>query len=453
MTKTVNADRDTHPGSAPNDLEPFWMPFTPNRHFKRDPRIVVRASDMNYFKADGSAVIDGTAGLWCSNAGHCRTPIVEAIQAQAAELDFAPTFQFSHPKTFEVASRLTAMAPDGIDYAFFCNSGSEAADSALKMALAYHRLNGEASRTRFIGRSRGYHGTGFGGISVGGISPNRKFYGTMLPGVDHLPDTYNRQEQAFSRGEPAWGAHLADDLEKIVALHDASTIAAVIVEPMAGSTGVLAPPQGYLKRLREICSKHGILLIFDEVITAFGRLGYATAAERFDVTPDLLTFAKGVTSGTVPMGGVLVSKEIYDMFQAEGGPDHAIDLFHGYTYSGHPLAMAAALATLDLYRDEGLFEQARANEKTMADAAHALKSHGLVQDIRTIGLVAAFDLAPHDTMPGKRGYEAMCKAFHDHNMMIRVTADTIAFSPPLIAKEADIGEIFDRFKKVLDAVA
>jgi beta-alanine--pyruvate transaminase len=453
MADTANADLQTPLGNAPNDLEAFWMPFTPNKHFKRDPRIVARAKDMNYFKSDGTAVVDGTAGLWCSNAGHCRQPIVEAIQAQAAELDFAPTFQFSHPKTFEVASRLVAMAPDGIDYAFFCNSGSEAADSALKMALAYHRLNGEASRTRFIGRSRGYHGTGFGGISVGGISPNRKFYGTMLPGVDHLPDTYNRDEQAFSRGEPAWGAHLADDLEKIVALHDASTIAAVIVEPMAGSTGVLAPPQGYLKRLREICSKHGILLIFDEVITAFGRLGYATAAERFDVTPDLLTFAKGVTSGTVPMGGVLVSKDIYDMFQGDGGPDHAIDLFHGYTYSGHPLAMAAALATLDLYRDEGLFEQARANESVMADAAHALKGHSLVQDIRTIGLVAAFDLAPIDGIPGKRGYEAMCKAFHDHNMMIRVTADTIAFSPPLMAKEADIGDIFERFRKVLDAAS
>lgn len=453
MADMANAELNKIAGSAPNDLEAFWMPFTPNKHFKRDPRIVVRAKDMNYFKADGTPVVDGTAGLWCSNAGHCRAPIVEAIQAQATELDFAPTFQFSHPKAFEVASRLTAMAPEGIDYAFFCNSGSEAADSALKMALAYHRLNGEAARTRFIGRSRGYHGTGFGGISVGGISPNRKFYGTMLPGVDHLPDTYNRDEQAFSRGEPAWGAHLADDLEKIVALHDASTIAAVIVEPMAGSTGVLAPPQGYLKRLREICNKHGILLIFDEVITAFGRLGYATAAERFDVTPDLLTFAKGVTSGTVPMGGVLVSKDIYDMFQSDGGPDHAIDLFHGYTYSGHPLAMAAALATLDLYRDEGLFEQARANEAVMADAAHALKSHRLVQDIRTIGLVAAFDLAPVEGVPGKRGYDAMCKAFHDENMLIRVTADTIAFSPPLIANEADLSDIFDRFRKVLDAVS
>lgn len=438
--------------TQPNDLEAFWLPFTPNRHFKRDPRIIARAKDMHFFKTDGTPVLDGTAGLWCSNAGHCREPIVKAIQDQAAELDFAPTFQFSHPKTFEVASRLAAMTPAGLDYAFFCNSGSEAADSALKMALAYHRLKGEASRTRFIGRSRGYHGTGFGGISVGGISPNRKFYGALLPGVDHLPDTYNRAEQAFSRGEPEWGAHLADDLEKIVALHDASTIAAVIVEPMAGSTGVLPPPQGYLKRLREICTRHGILLIFDEVITAFGRLGYATAAERFGVTPDLMTFAKGVTGGTVPMGGVMVSKEIYDCFQDETAPDHAIDLFHGYTYSGHPLAMAAALATLDLYRDEGLFEQALHNENPMADAAHALKDHATILDIRTIGLVAAFDMEPIDGLPGKRGYDAMCHAFHNENMMIRVTADTIAFSPPLMATQDHISEMFEKFRRVLDAV-
>lgn len=438
--------------NVPNDLEAFWLPFTPNRHFKRDPRIIARAKDAYYFKTDGTQVLDGTAGLWCSNAGHCREPIVEAIQKQAGELDFAPTFQFSHPKTFDVANRLIDLAPDGLDYAFFCNSGSEAADTALKMALAYHRLNGEGSRTRLIGRSRGYHGTGFGGISVGGISPNRKFYGSFLPGVDHLPDTYNREQQAFSRGEPDWGAHLADELENIVALHDASTIAAVIVEPMAGSTGVLAPPKGYLQRLREICTKHGILLIFDEVITAFGRLGYATAAERYGVTPDIMTFAKGVTGGTVPMGGTLVSSQIYDTFQGAAGPDHGIDLFHGYTYSGHPLAMAAALATLDLYRDEGLFEQARSHEGLMADAAHDLKGHPLVLDIRTIGLVAAFDLAPVDGLPGKRGYDAMCHAFHTENMMIRVTSDTIAFSPPLMVTADQITDLFERFKRVLDAV-
>ncbi|WP_420560986.1 aspartate aminotransferase family protein [Tepidicaulis sp.] len=440
----------TH-AKAPNDLESLWLPFTPNRHFKRDPRLVARAKDMHYFKPDGTPVLDGTAGLWCANAGHCRDKIVSAIQAQAAELDFAPSFQFSHPKAFEVANQLVAMTPEGLDYAFFCNSGSEAADTALKMAIAYHRANGEASRTRLIGRERGYHGVGFGGISVGGMSPNRKFYGSLLPGVDHLSHTYNRAEQAFTRGEPEWGAHLADELQRLVDLHDASTIAAVIVEPMAGSTGALPPPQGYLKRLRELCDKHGILLIFDEVITGFGRLGHATAAERFGVTPDIMTFAKGVTSAAVPMGGAMVGRHVYEAFQS--GPDHMIDLFHGYTYSGHPLAMAAALATFELYREEGLFERARANEAAFADAAFTLKGHPLVLDIRTIGMVAAFDLAPVEGLMGKRGYDAMCNAFHEQNIMVRVSGDTIAFSPPLIIEEAQMGELFERFKKALDAVA
>lgn len=342
---------------TPNDLEAFWLPFTPNRQFKREPRLVARAKDMHYYKPDGTAVLDATAGLWCSNAGHCRAPIVKAIQEQAGELDFAPSFQFAHPKVFELASRIGALAPKDLDHVFFCNSGSEAADTALKIAIAYHRANGEGARTRLIGRERGYHGVGFGGISVGGMVANRKFYGPLLSGTDHLPHTYNRAEQAFTTGEPEWGAHLADELQRMVELHDASTIAAVIVEPMAGSTGVLPPPKGYLKRLREICDKHGILLIFDEVITGFGRLGHATASERFGVTPDIITFAKGITSGTVPMGGAIVHNRIYEAFQT--GPDHAIDLFHGYTYSGHPLAAAAALATLDLYRDEGLFERSK----------------------------------------------------------------------------------------------
>src|SRR5690606_27431005 len=316
---------------------------------------------------DGTPVLDATAGLWCSNAGHCREPIVRAIQAQAAELDFAPSFQFGHPKAFELASRIASLAPGDLDHVLFCNSGSEAADTALKIAIAYHRANGEASRTRLIGRERAYHGVGFGGISVGGMVANRKFFGPLLSGVDHLSHTYNREKQAFTRGEPEWGAHLADELQRLVELHDASTIAAVIVEPMSGSTGVLPPPRGYLKRLRELCDKHGILLIFDEVITGFGRLGHATAAERFGVTPDILTFAKGITSGTVPLGGAIVRKHIYEAFQT--GPDHAIDLFHGYTYSGHPLAAAAGLATLDLYREEGLFERARTLEAAFADAA------------------------------------------------------------------------------------
>ncbi len=437
-------------GTMPNDLEAFWLPFTPNRQFKREPRIVSRAKDVHYFKPDGTPVLDATAGLWCSNAGHCREPIVAAIQAQAAELDFAPSFQFGHPKAFELASRIADMVPGTLDHVFFCNSGSEAADSALKMAIAYHRANGEGSRTRLIGRERGYHGVGFGGISVGGMVANRKFFGPLLAGVDHLPHTYNRAEQAFSVGQPDWGTHLADELQRLVELHDASTIAAVIVEPMAGSTGVLPPPKGYLQRLREICTKHGILLIFDEVITGFGRLGYATAAERFGVTPDLLTFAKGVTSGAIPMGGVVVSKHIYDMFQT--GPDHLIDLFHGYTYSGHPMAAAAGLATLGVYRDEGLFERARMLEPVIAEAAMALRDHPMVLDIRTIGLVAAFDLAPVEGLPGKRGFDAMRAAFHTENMMVRVSGDSIAFSPPLIISKDQIGEIFDRFRKVLELV-
>ncbi len=437
--------------AMPNDLESFWLPFTPNRQFKREPRIVSRAKDMYYYKPDGTAVLDATAGLWCSNAGHCREPIVRAIQEQAGELDFAPSFQFGHPKVFELASRIAELTPDDLDHVFFCNSGSEAADSALKMAIAYHRANGEGTRTRLIGRERGYHGVGFGGISVGGMVANRKFYGPLLAGTDHLPHTYNRAEQAFTVGEPEWGAHLADELQRMVDLHDASTIAAVIVEPMAGSTGVLPPPKGYLKRLRELCDKHGILLIFDEVITGFGRLGHATAAERFGVTPDIMTFAKGVTSGTVPMGGCVVRKHIYEAYQT--GPDHMIDLFHGYTYSGHPLAAAAGLATLDLYRDEGLFERSKKMEPVIAQAAMGLKDHALVQDIRTIGLVAAFDLAGVEGLPGKRGFDAMRVAFHEENMMVRVSGDTIAFSPPLIVEEKHIEEAFDKFRRTLDKVS
>ncbi|HUR44122.1 MAG TPA: aspartate aminotransferase family protein, partial [Aestuariivirga sp.] len=387
----------THAGAtawepSPNNLEPFWMGFTPNRAFKQRPRMISRAKDMHYYDMSGRAVLDGTAGLWCSNAGHCRGPIVEAIQKSAAELDFAPTFQFGHPKVFELASRLSTMAPGDLNYAFFCNSGSEAADSALKIALAYQRTIGQGGRTRLIGRERGYHGVNFGGISVGGMVANRKMFGAMIAGVDHLPHTYNRKEQAFSRGEPEWGGHLADELERLVILHDASTIAAVIVEPMAGSTGVLPPPKGYLKRLREICDKDGILLIFDEVITGFGRLGYAFAAERFGVVPDMITFAKGVTSGAVPMGGVLCRQHIYDAFM--NGPDHVIELFHGYTYTGHPIAAAAGVATMDLYRDENLFERARKLEKVWADAAFTLKGQPLIEDIRTIGLVAGIDLKP-----------------------------------------------------------
>jgi len=433
--------------SVPNDLEAFWIPFTPNRAFKAAPRLIARAKDMHYYTPDGRALLDGTAGLWCTNAGHNRAPIVEAIQAQAAELDYSPGFQFSHPKAFELASRVAALAPGDLDHVFFCSSGSEAVDTALKIALAYHNVRGEGGRTRLIGRERGYHGVGFGGISVGGIVANRKFFGSLLAGVDHLPATYNREHQAFSKGEPEWGAHLADDLERIVALHDASTIAAVIVEPMAGSTGVLPPPKGYLERLRAICNKYGILLIFDEVITGFGRLGHAFAAERYGVIPDLITFAKGITSGTVPMGGVLVRKPIYDAFMR--GPEHVVELFHGYTYSAHPLACAAGLAALELYRDEGLFERAKKLEPVWADAVMGLKGLPNVLDLRCVGLTAGIDLASRPDAVGRRGYDAMVNAFNEQNLVVRVTGDTIAVTPPLIVSESEIGQIF---AKVADAI-
>jgi beta-alanine--pyruvate transaminase len=437
--------------AVPNDLEAYWLPFTPNRAFKASPRLIARAKDMYYYTPEGRAVLDGTAGLWCTNAGHNRDPIVAAIQAQAAELDYAPAFQFSHPKAFELASRVAALAPGDLDHVFFCNSGSEAVDTALKIALAFHNVRGEGTRTRLIGRERGYHGVGFGGISVGGIVNNRKFFGSLLAGVDHMPSTYNREHQAFSKGEPDWGEHLADELERIVALHDASTIAAVIVEPMAGSTGVLPAPKGYLRRLRAICDKYGILLILDEVITGFGRLGYAFAAERYGIVPDIMTFAKGITSGTVPMGGVIVRKGIYDAFMR--GPEHVVELFHGYTYSAHPLACAAGLATLDLYRDERLFERARALEPLWADAAMGLKGLPNVLDIRCVGLTAGIDLASRPDAVGRRAYEAMEHAFTKQNLVIRITGDSIALTPPLIVSESEIGEIFGKVADVIRAVA
>jgi beta-alanine--pyruvate transaminase len=437
--------------SVRNDIENFWLPFTANRAFKARPRLIVRAKNMHYYTSEGRAVLDATAGLWCCNAGHSRDSIVAAIQAQAAELDFAPPFQFAHPIAFETASRLSALAPGDLNHVFFCNSGSEAADTALKIALAYHSAIGQGSRQRLIGRERGYHGVGFGGISVGGIANNRKFFGPLLAGVDHLPATYDREHQAFSRGEPDWGAQKADELERIVALHDASTIAAVIVEPMAGSTGVLPPPKGYLQRLRAICDKYRILLIFDEVITAFGRLGYAFAAERYGVIPDMITFAKAVTSGSVPMGGVIVRDHIHDAFMS--GPDHAIEFFHGYTYSAHPLACAAAIATLDLYRDERLFERANGLENVWADAFHMLQDAPNVLDVRTVGLVGAVELAPNPDGAGVRGFETMERLFHEEGMMARISADTIAISPPLIVSEAEIGEIVEKLSRVLKKVA
>lgn len=435
----------------PNDLEAFWMPFTSNRSFKKRPRLVVRAKDMHYYTSDGRAILDGAAGMWCTNAGHNREPIVEAIRAEAALVDYVPPFQFAQPKAFTLASRIAALAPADLDHVFFCNSGSEAADTALKIALAYHNIRGEGARTRLIGRERGYHGVGFGGISVGGIVGNRKLFGTLLAGVDHLPHTYNRDEQAFTKGEPEWGAHLADELERIVALHDASTIAAVIVEPMAGSTGVLPPPKGYLERLRAICDRYGILLIFDEVITGFGRLGHAFAAERYGVVPDIITFAKGVTSGTVPMGGVIVRKAIHDAFMR--GPEHAIELLHGYTYSAHPLACAAGLATLDLYRDEKLFERAKALETKWADAVMSLKGLPGVLDIRTLGITAGIDLASRPDAFGKRAYEALERGFHEEGLIFRATGETLALTPPLTVSEDQIGEMVEKVGRLIKATA
>jgi len=435
----------------PNDLAAFWMPFTANRAFKKRPRLIARSKDMHYYTPEGRQILDATAALWCCNAGHNRGRIVEAIQRQAGELDFSPTFHFGHPQVFQLASRIAALAPADLDHVFFANSGSEACDTALKIALAYHNVRGNGSRQRLIGRERGYHGVGFGGISVGGMSNNRKFFGSLLTGVDHLPATYNREHQAFTKGEPEWGGHLADALEGIVALHDASTIAAVIVEPMAGSTGVLPAPKGYLQKLRAICDKHGILLIFDEVITGLGRLGFAFAAERCGVVPDIITFAKGVTSGTVPMGGVVVRKHVYDAFMK--GPEHAIELFHGYTYSGHPLACAASLAALDVYRDEKLFERAHALESKWCDALLTLKGLPNVADIRCVGLTGAIDLAPSAEGPGERGYAALEYSFHEAGIMLRLSGDTIELTPPLVVSEDQIGEIVDKVGRTIKAVA
>lgn len=441
---TDNTVRQLH--SDLPDMQSYWMPFTGNRYFKENPRIIDRAQGMYCYTHDGKQLLDAVAGLWCCNAGHCHPKIVEAIQKQAETLDYSMAFQLGHPKAFEMANKLTGIAPDGLDYAFFVNSGSEAVDTALKMALAYHRVRGQGERTRFIGREKGYHGVGFGGISVGGLSPNRKMFGAMLPGVDHMPHTHNLEHNAFSRGLPEWGAHLADELENIVALHDASTIAAVIVEPVAGSAGVLVPPQGYLKRLREICDKHGILLIFDEVICGFGRLGDAFASTRFDVTPDLMTTAKGLTSGTVPMGAVLAQSKIYDTFMT--GPDGAIEFFHGYTYSGHPLAAAAGCATLDVYSEEGLYERARSLEGYFEDALHSLKGEPNVIDVRNIGLIGAVELQGIEGQPTARAMQIFRECY-DNGLIIRTTGDTLAFSPPLIIEKEQIDLIVDTVKTAL----
>ena len=434
---------------VPNDLNAFWMPFTANRQFKKSPRMFVAAKDMHYTTSDGRQVLDGTAGLWCVNAGHARPKIVEAIANQAAELDYAPAFQMGHPKAFELANRIVDIAPKGLDHVLFTNSGSESVETALKVALAYHRVKGDGSRTRLIGRERAYHGVNFGGISVGGIVTNRKMFGSLLTGVDHMPHTHNLAKNAFSKGLPEHGVELADELERIVTLHDASTIAAVIVEPVAGSTGVLIPPAGYLKRLREITKKHGILLIFDEVITGFGRLGTPFGADYFGVTPDIMVTAKGLTNGVIPMGAVLVSSEIHDAFMQ--GPEHVIEFFHGYTYSGNPIASAAGLATLETYKDEDLLTRGAELAPVWQDALHSLKGEPHVIDIRNIGLVGAIELEPIAGSPTKRAFSAFVKAFED-GYLIRTTGDIIALSPPLIVSKDQIAELIDALRKVLRSI-
>ncbi|MCX5568280.1 aspartate aminotransferase family protein [Kaistia nematophila] len=432
-----------------NNLEAFWMPFTANRQFKQNPRMLVGAKDMHYTSADGRQILDGTAGLWCVNAGHGRTKIVEAVSKQVAELDYAPAFQMGHPKAFELAARLAAMMPKPLDHVFFTNSGSESVDTALKIALAYHRAKGNGTKYRLLGRERGYHGVGFGGISVGGISGNRKTFGTMLTGVDHIRHTHDPARNAFSRGQPEFGAEFADDLEKVIALHDASNIAALIVEPVACSTGVLVPPKGYLKRLREICDKHDILLIFDEVITGFGRLGTPFAVDYFDVIPDLVTTAKGLTSGVVPMGAVFCSSKIYDAFM--DAPENTIELFHGYTYSAHPVACAASLATLDVYAEEGLLTRVSEIAQYWEDALHSLKGLPHVIDIRNLGLIGAIELESIPGAPTKRAFQAFLKAY-ERNLLIRTTGDIIALSPPLVIEKSQIDEIFDTLSGVLKEI-
>jgi len=437
----VELSRDT--------LEAFWMPFTANRQFKAQPRLLTRAEGMHYWTSDGRQILDGAAGLWCVNAGHGRREITEAVAKQLAELDFAPTFQMGHPIAFELATRLVELTPGDLDHVFFVNSGSEAVDTALKIALAYHRVKGDAARQRLIGREKGYHGVGFGGISVGGMVNNRKFFGSLLPGVDHLRHTLDLEHNAFTRGLPQWGVHLADDLERLVQLHDASTIAAVIVEPVQGSAGVILPPEGYLRRLRELCDKHGILLIFDEVITGFGRLGMPFGAQYFDVMPDIITSAKGLTNGAIPMGAVFVRNHIYDAFMR--GPEAGIELFHGYTYSAHPVACAAALAALEIYQREDLLTRAASMASLWEEAVHSLRDLPNVIDIRNIGLIAAIELQSRTSAVGARAYEALVKGY-EQGILLRVTGDTIALSPPLIISKEQVEQLMRTLRDVLKAI-
>jgi len=437
--------------SAAKDIDAFWMPFTANRDFKKKPRIITGASGHHYTTADGSRLYDSFSGLWTSGLGHCHPKIVEAVQKQVASLDFCMTFQMGNDKAFALAERIVEMAPEGFSNCFFTNSGSESVDTALKIALAYHRARGEGNRTRLIGREKGYHGVNFGGMSVGGIVPNRKvFSANLIPGVDHIRHTLDLEHNAFSRQQPKWGAHLADDLERVAALHDGSNIAAVIVEPVAGSAGVIPPPLGYLEKIREICDRHGILLIFDEVITAFGRVGKAFAAERFGVTPDIITTAKGLTNGVIPMGSVLVRDNVHEAFMQ--GPESMVELFHGYTYSGHPVAAAAGLATMDVYDEEGTFEQSVALEKTFEDILHSFANHDKVVDVRNFGLMGAIELAPRDGAPGARGLEIHKKCFWDEHLVIRNGMDTLQFAPFLNSDVDEMQQSFEAIRRVIDSI-
>jgi beta-alanine--pyruvate transaminase len=427
-------------------MDAYWMPFTANRQFKKSPRLLAKSTGMHYWTPEGREILDAVAGLWCVNAGHGRAKIVQAIAQQASELDYAPPFQMGHPKAFRLAEEVVKIAPEGMSKVFFTNSGSESVETALKMAIAYHRVKGEASRTRLIGRERGYHGVNFGGISVGGMVANRKMFGSLLAGVDHIRHTHDPAKNAFTRGQPAHGAELADDLERLVALHDASTIAAVIVEPIAGSTGVLIPPQGYLQRLREICDKHGILLIFDEVITGFGRTGRPFASQTFGVTADMIVCAKGITNGAVPMGAVICKQHIHDAFM--NGPEHLIEFFHGYTYSAHPLACAAGLATLETYADDGLLTRAQEMGKYFEDAVHSFKGLPNVIDCRNFGLVGGIELAPLPGEPAKRAFSVFLDCW-EQGVMVRTTGDTVALSPPLIIEKQHIDRIVDVLGKAI----
>ena len=436
--------------AKPNNLEAYWMPFTANRAFKAAPRMMVAATGMHYTTDDGRKILDGTAGLWCCNAGHARPKITEAIANQAREMDYAPAFQMGHPKAFELAARLARLMPGSLDHIFFTNSGSESVETALKIAIAYHRLNGQGERVRLIGRERGYHGVNFGGMAVGGMTANRKMFGALVAGVDHLRHTHGDPRNFFAKGEPEFGAELADDLERLCTLHDPSTIAALIVEPVQGSAGVFIPPRGYLKRLREICDRHGILLIFDEVITGYGRLGTNFAVDYFGVEPDLVTTAKGLTNGVIPMGAVFVQKRIHDLFMQ--GPPNAIEFFHGYTYSANPMACAAALGTLDTYEEEGLLTRGASLAAYWADAAHSLRDIALVADIRTLGLIAGIELQSLEGKVGARAFDAYLKCFAA-GLLVRTTGDVIALSPPLIIEKAQIDTIFSILRDVLGKVA